>query len=305
MAMNNPMQRKANNYLLIGILGTLLVTGSLIGILFLQLNKLNTQIKEEEATMKNVYVVSKEIKSGENVKTDDLKKILVTGQAVPNNAISESNITGETIAKIDLKVGMVVTENMLSEKSEETNADLRTQEYNMILLPTQLEEGNYIDIRLRLPNGTDYIVVSKKKVEIPQIDGVESVNTIKINVSEDEILLMSNAIVEAYWSEGSKLYATIYVEPGMQEQATPTYLPSESVYNAIAIDPNIVSTAKSALAERYNASTSGVSHREIIRNHINSTYNEDSADSIIQGVQDEITRAREERQAYLDALGGN
>ena len=35
MAMN-PMQRKANNYLLIGVLVTLLITGSIIAILVMQ-----------------------------------------------------------------------------------------------------------------------------------------------------------------------------------------------------------------------------------------------------------------------------
>ena len=39
MAMN-PMQRKANNYLLIGIFGTLLVTGAIIVFLFMQINTL-------------------------------------------------------------------------------------------------------------------------------------------------------------------------------------------------------------------------------------------------------------------------
>ena len=42
MAMN-PMQRKANNYLLIGILGTLVVTGAIIALLLMQLNKVNTE----------------------------------------------------------------------------------------------------------------------------------------------------------------------------------------------------------------------------------------------------------------------
>lgn len=301
MAMN-PMQRKANNYLLIGVLVTLLITGSIIAFLFFQLNKLNTQIKTKENSMKNVYVVSKEIASGDTVSLANLKQVLVTGEAVPSNVISVASLTESTVAKIDLKVGTVVTTDMINESSEETSADLRTQEYNMISIPTQIQTGDYIDIRLRMPNGTDYIVVSKKKVEIPTIDGVESANTIKINVSEEEILMMSNAIVEAYWASGSRLYATTYVEPGMQEQATPTYLPSDKVIELMTTDPNILTVAKNELFTRYN--TSAASIRGNIVNNLNTYGGEDGQDNLVAGVQEEITKAKEERQTYLEALGG-
>lgn len=299
MAMN-PMQRKANNYLLIGVLVTLLITGSIIAILFMQLSKLNKEIKTQEAKMKNVYVVSKDINSGETVDLSKLKQVLVTGDAVPSNVVKVSDITEETIAKIDLKTGTVLTANMINEKSEETTADLRTQEYNMVLLPTQIQNGDYVDIRLRLPNGTDYIVVSKKKVDIPTIDGVESANTIKINVAEQEILLMSNAIVEAYWATGSILYATTYVEPGMQDQATPTYLPSDKVVELMNTDPNIVTVAKNELFTRYNNTAASV--RGNIINTLNG-YAEDGQENVETGVQEEITKAKEERQTYLEALG--
>lgn len=297
----NPMQRKANNYLLIGVLVTLLITGTIIAILFMQLNKLNNTIKEQESKMKNVYVVAKDIDSGDEISLTSLKQVSATGEAIPNDAISIGNITEETIAKIDLKVGTVLTNSMVTEKDEQTTADLRSQEYNMVLLPTQIQTGEYIDIRLRLPNGTDYIIVSKKKVEIPTIDGVESANTIKINVSEEEILLMSNAIVEAYWATGSILYATTYTEPGIQGNATPTYLPNDKVISLINADPNIVSVARTQLRDRYN-STSGTIRGNIV--NVLNDYAEDAQTNIETKVQEEITKAKEERQSYLEALGG-
>lgn len=300
MAMN-PMQRKANNYLLIGVLVTLLITGSIIAILFMQLSKLNKEISEEEAKKKNVYVVSRDIDSGDTVELASLKQMMVSGDAVPSNAATAGSITETTIAKIDLKVGTVLTTNMVNEKDEETTSDLRTQEYNMISLPTQIQSGDYIDIRLRLPNGTDYIVVSKKKVEIPTIDGVESANTIKVNVSEEEILLMSNAIVEAYWATGSRLYIATYVEPGMQNEAIPTYLPSDRVVELMNTDPNILAVAKNELFTRYN-STAGSVRGNIVESL--NTYAAEGQSNVQSGVQEEITRAKEEREEYLEALGG-
>ncbi len=49
-------------------------------------------------------------------------------------------------------------------------------------------------------------------------------NTVWLNLTEDEILNMSCAIVEAFQIPGSKLYATKYTEPGMQDAATPKHL---------------------------------------------------------------------------------
>lgn len=49
----NPMQRKAQNSFLLGILVTLLITGLIIGFLVLQLTKLTKAQKEAEAALKN------------------------------------------------------------------------------------------------------------------------------------------------------------------------------------------------------------------------------------------------------------
>ena len=171
----------------------------------------------------------------------------------------------------------------------------------MIELQTQIQTGDYIDVRLRMPDGTDYIVVSKKKIEIPTINGGDSLNTIKIRVSEEEIMLMSNAIVEAYWAKGSKLYATTYVEPGMQNQVTPTYLPSDKVVRLMDTDPNILTVAKSELFARYNNNVN------IIRGNILENLNKNAVQgqtNVESGVQEEIDKAKSERQSYLDSLSG-
>ena len=304
---SNPMQRKANMYLLIGVFVTLLITGSIIGILIMQHVKLKNEIDAEHQSMQTVYVTSKDIKSGDEVKTSDINTaVKVSKTAVPSNYITDVDSgdsetkNKKTIAKINIKAGSIVTSDMVYREDEEITADIRTQEFNTIVLPTQIEDGDTIDVRLRLPNGTDYIVISKKKVTIPTIDGVDSQNTIKMDVSEEEILLMSNAIVEAYWINGSKLYATTYKEPGNQDNATPTYLPNNEVATLISMDPNIIDVAKNALISRYNA-TSGTIRSDIV-NSLNRNA-EDSKDNIQTGVQDEINRAKQERQSYLEALG--
>ena len=300
MAMN-PMQRKANNYLLIGVLVTLLITGSIIVLLFMQLNTLQQEKKAQEASMKMVYVVSQAIKSGEVVSYDSLMRKSISSTVIPEDALT-AEITEDTIAKIDLNPGTVITDNMITQADQKTTNDLRKQEYNMVILPTQIESGDYIDIRLRLSNGVDYIVASKKCVEIPELDGmVSSSDAIIVKMNESEIMAMSNAIIEAYIDQGSLLYATTYVEPGLQQTVIPTYVPSGSVQAAINSNPNIEQEAKNALFTRYNQNA-GI-RTELIDGTL-AQYAQDRVDNIEAGVQEEITRAQEERALYLEALGG-
>lgn len=302
MATTNPMQRKAKNSFLLGVLLTMLVMGVIVGLLFLKIMNMQKAENERLANQKQVYVLSQDVKSGDKVDSANLKTITVDNAAVPSNAITPGSLTEYTVAKIDLKKGTTITAGMITESSEETTADLRMQEYNMIKLSTQLATNDYIDIRLRMPSGLDYIVVSKKSVEIPVIGGEESSNTIWVKLSEAETLAMSNAIVEAYTMNGAMLYTTTYTEPGMQDAATPTYVPSANVQNLMNQNPNILQEAKNALFTRYNSTSS------IRTNNINgelSQYQEEAQGNISNGVSSEVTSAQEQRKSYLDALAGN
>ncbi len=207
------------------------------------------------------------------------------------------------LAKIDMNQKTILTSDSVVKSTETITDSTRLQEYNMIMLSTGLTSGDFIDIRLRMPSGADYLVVSKKQVEVPIIDGAESVNTIWVNLTEDEILTMSNAIVEAYMMEGAVLYTSKYVEPGMQEQATPTYIPSDAVRSLIERDPNIVQEAKNAILTRFNENQTDV--RGSINGELSQIEPEDRTTNLNTGVTTEVTNAQQQRQSYLDALAGN
>ena len=315
MAMN-PMQRKANNSFLLGILITLLITGLIIAFLIFQLSNLNKQMQEEEAKLKQVYVLNTDIMSGQVITSDMLEMKTIDGSAIPANAITPVDVdnkgtvvdesTGnvirklDVVTKIDLKSGTILSSEMIA-TADELSSDLRRLEYNVVQFPSQLQTGDFIDIRLRLPSGEDYIVVSHKEVEIPVVDGIDSENTMIIKMNEVETLTMSSAIIEAYIAEGSYLYATRYVDAGMQEAATPTYLPSDSVINLMNKDPNCANEAKQELFKRNNDS----SYKSAVRNPINDELNqnsEDAQDNIISSVEEELKAAQEERQKYLESL---
>lgn len=312
MAMN-PMQRKANNSFLLGILITLLITGIIIAFLIYQISNLNKEIKDIEAEKVYAYVVADTIKSGETL--DDTKLVydeITLGGVDTSNLVTTLNMetvldptTGDEIdvytqkAKVDLNPGTVLTNDLLYE-DEALTSDVRTQEYNVIIPQSQLQTGEYIDVRLRLPDGQDLIVVSHKQVTIPEFeDGTLSTNNLLMDLNEEEILMMSCAIVESYQMNGSMLYATKYVEPGIQDAATPTYLPNDVTITLIHNDPNIVQEAKNELITRYNENSDTI--RPGINNAVN---NEDAADNVIDKTEEEISNQQEQREQYIESIGG-
>ena len=356
----NPMQRKARNSFLLGVLATVVVAGLIIAFLVVQLKNYKDKEQEELANSTRVWVLSEDVISGQVITTDMLTQQVVNKNLVPSNAIGDMSILDnyaledkegnevtteyrnneatlyltrnntryellqeeETdsyyievngdkeyveltqtpiVAKVDMNSNTVITIDMIAKSDEVTTNDLRKQEYNMIVLPSQLTTGEYVDVRLSMPNGADYIVVSKKQVEIPQVNGVDVEDTVWLNMTEEEILTMNNAIVDAYRALGSKLYLSTYTEAGTQDAATPTYVPSETVVRLVQSDPNIVQTAKNALIARYNENAQSV-RNESINQSINNSGTE-GEDNLRTQVDESITNSRESIQEYLESLG--
>lgn len=287
----NPMQRKARNSFLLGMLLMLVIALIVVGILFMQILGMKKQEQQVANNSKTVYMLTRDIKSGENISAGDVKATTIETNIANSEIAQIGDLTEETIAKIDLPKGSFVAKSMITTTDEKVTNDLRIQEFNMILLPTDLEKNDYIDIRLTLPNGQDYIVVSKKRVvQLSQ-------NTVFVKLTEDEILTMSNAIVETYIKEGSNLYANKYEEPGIQTAATPTYPVSKEVLGLINSNPNIVEQARNALWARYKTE---------LRTNIDTMLvngAEDSAERIKAGVEEQIQKQQEERARYVETLG--
>lgn len=291
----NPMQRKARNSILVGILIGLLIGAVVVGLLFLQLTNVQKNLKEIKDATRQVYVVKSDVKSGTTIDSTMIELKSATKDVIPSDYIS--SIPENSIAKINITKGTVLSKALIDEDYEKTTNDLREQQYNMIQLPQYLEVDDYIDIRLTLPNGQDYIVVSKKRIKNITED------TIWVNMYEEETLAMTNAIVEAYVMKGSKLYATTYVDAGMQQNAIPTYVPSSYVINLINADKNITEEARRTLVERYTQELR--SRRESdITSQVNA-YGEEAKDNIEAGIEEEITKSKEARKQYIDSLGAN
>lgn len=300
MAMN-PMQRKARNSFLTGVLITLIVMAVVVMILFSKIKQLNEDKEKLIALQKKYYVTADDIKSGDEITVDSIiEQTVQTTVSQDDNLKPEdfyeidedgNDLLVEYISKLDLPAGTIITKDMVSEAGEELTDDQRIQEYSMFALPSQLQEGDYIDIRFEMPTGTDFIVLPKKKVLQCTAD------TIWLKLTEAEILTLNSVIVESYQSVGSKLYAIKYIEAGLQQASVPTYTVNQSVISLIERNPNIVTDAKNALIGRYNEN---LGMRE---SQINSAITIDNS-AVESGFQSEITAMRSAREAFVSELDG-
>ena len=247
-------------------------------------------------------MLNKDVDSGQEFQQSDLTTTQVIKSNAPTDYLTPSDLGDKNMAKINLTSGTVLSKEMVYTEDEDVGNDVRKQEYNMIILPADLETGDFVDIRITFPSGIDYIVVSKKQVEIPNIGGVDSTDTVWMNLTEDEILAMSNAIYEAYQLTGSKLYINKYSEPGMQEEATPTYPVKREVLQLIEGNPNIVNEAKNALYTRYNDSQA-TQRTDIINRELENA-GEQGQTNIQTKVEESITNSKSTRQQYLNSLAG-
>ena len=299
--MANPMQRRARNSFLLGVLVAVIIAAVIIAVLIYRITTLN-EIKEElESKQIDVWVAATDLESGAELTMTSLisqkvQTTVNTADIVDTSIIGQINeeTQEEMIYKTKIKIpaGSIITQDMIYADGEGVSKDERLQEYNMISLPSQLQNGDYIDIRFKLSTGEDFIVLSKKKVEGTNTD------TIWLKVNEEEILILNSAMVESWMLTGSKLYAIEYTEPGTQEKARQTYPVNGDVLKQIEINPNMLAEAKRDLYERYN-----VEQRNKIEAGIQSV-NEDRDNLVDAGMNAEAQRIKELREEYVTTLEG-
>lgn len=314
---SNPMQRQKRVSFLLGMLVMLIIAAIVIALLFMQLINLKKEKDAAKAAERKVYVVSTDVSSGSGIQITaidgDTARVANVSQEVADRKVVPENFAtasdfytdeslsqarSDLVAKIDLKEGTILTKDMLTTSSEQVTNDLRKQEYNMLSLPTDLVSGDFVDVRIRFGNGQDYIIAAKKQVAIPTIAGAPAEGVININLSEDETIAMSSAIIETYQLKTAEMYVSRYTDPGMQVAAIPTYPVNAEALNLMDSNPNLLEEAKKAIASRYNRNL----REQFINSQINSVDAEDRQSNLESSVEEHITQQKELRQKYLQSL---
>ena len=313
----NPMQRRARNSFIQGALISLVLMLLVVLILVKEIRSINDAKEALESANTQVYVAAKDLKSGETINfEEDFTMETVRTNIMPDEVISSEDwefLNEEGIPepkysangtqlyktikiKIDVPAGTIVTKKMIYDEDNQLQDSERIQEYNMIILPSSLKNGDHVDIRLTMPTGQDYIVLAKKEVLGTTETGLW------LKLSQDEILTMNNAIVESYVLPGSKLYALQYIEAGMQNAAIPTYHVGKEIKDLIDRDPNITQKAREDLASIYNGDLRTYYFDVPLSTYVTDQQSRDGA--VQSGFQTEIQKVKEDRSAFVESLAG-
>ena len=134
------------------------------------------------------------------------------------DVLVDDDIIGRMV-KTNVSMNTPILDSVLYVKDEGKPAtDLRVQEFNFIQIPSDVEEGDFIDVRIQFPTGENYRVITAKRVEKSHMtdkDGVGQ-HTIFINLTERDTVVLASAVIEAYMQDGVKLYAVKYTDPANQ-----------------------------------------------------------------------------------------
>lgn len=209
-------------------------------------NQLTELEYEIESNKQTVYVASRDIEKGEALLSEveegaDTSLVNVMEQTIYTGLDPESYISAEQLgstAIVDIRENEPVMRNMVTEL---TIAD-DTREYEMTVanLMTDQTTNDCVDVRIMFPNGEDYLILSKKPVRNLLLDSC----VFYTYLSEEEILRMASATIDAYTITGTRIYTTRYVESNLQEAAVPNYLVKPEnidLINGSKQDPNVVS----------------------------------------------------------------
>ena len=308
MAMN-PMQRKIRNSFLFGFLVAVIIAAVVVALLYMRVKGLKEEIvkiqKENEVALVQVYAVTQDVQKDEILTASEdadqkFALISVPAQQVPDNAITQANLDKlykdensdeyQMTAKLDLSKNTVLTTDMV-EKSNESGT-FRMGEYTMISLPSKLNAGDYIDIRIAYPTSADFVVLSKVKVQDA------NTNTIWLKLAESQMLLLNEAIIESYIVDGTKLYASQYVDAA-QVELNATYVPNSTV--ASLIQANSFTDYDKSLIDDANRDVMDI--RKYIESVLSKYTEDEKRDKVKEGFTTEKTTVQAAREALMGDLG--
>ncbi len=240
------IRQRKKNLILAGLAGALTAGLPLLGttVFFTMENvAVRQQVEEyqrrEEGTEHGtVYILNTEKERGETLEQQDITAVEVNGQLSDLKAVSVEQIIGRQM-RVSVKKGVLLSEELLAEEVLPAE-DQRRLELNYIRIPEQLNQGEFIDIRVHFENGEDYIVTGKKKVlTLQREEDYGTRGLIEIQVSEEEILKLASVKADYDCYENTLVYAVIYADEG-QAEAKDTYPVNKNVYTISRWNPNII-----------------------------------------------------------------
>lgn len=232
-------KKKTRYYILLNALIFVVMACSVFCVATYYVGRMHTEYKasleaNDELIQQNtrqVYVAVRDIRLGEKISEEmlEVRRILCSQES--ELLFSQQDIGKEAV--VDIVEGTFLNKTFVNQSGEVDG--LREICYRTIELTENVRNYDVVDIRIRYPDGEDYIILAGKRILIEE----EGYGSCYLRVSEEEILLMSAAMVDAEQRDGTTIYVSRYLEPAIQEKSFVTYRPSAGIQGLIEKSPNI------------------------------------------------------------------
>lgn len=254
-----------------------------------QQTKLQAQL-DAIGTFTDVLTVKADVNSGQEITKEDIIPQTIPTSAVPANAITDPNKILGKYFRIGFKTGLTITSDLID--NVVYDGAVYDKDVFMDSLPLGTKVGDYIDFRVVLPGGEEFVVLSHRRVN------ARFENTIKMNFDEADLWLYTSVMTDRalYKTKGFKIYATKYVDPGRDNKVTSYYPVRKEVMDIVAITSNL------------SAEQKGKMWNENLRKSIDAKlafYNDDNnknSSLIASANSEEQSRYKEAEEFYKEAL---
>ena len=247
---------------------------------------------EQIGVLVPAYTVNSDVPSGKKIEDTDLGYIEVP-VSMATNLVSDMEYLVGKHYKVGLKAGTVITEDVIYE--EVITDDLRYFDIVTHQNPIGLQAGSFVDIRIQMPMGEDYIAIPHR-----QVKAINS-GILKVAITEEDIHTYNSMLVDSIIYPGTQIYAVEYIEGGVQKPAEAYYPKSTNIVAIAQKDPNMLTAIRQDILQRRDiletgltAAGVGLSEQDqekltdIISKHRNDIL------KVIEKSQDEVDKERAE-----------
>lgn len=211
-------------------------------VIFMTLTQLNIQefvtqlmsSQKDEVLYSEHYVAYQAIEAGQVIGRGDVALIAYEATLAPQfTPMTIEKIVGQR-ARIDIPAQMPIAASFISH-DQGIKDDERFVQCEDLILAMDVEEGQYVDVRIAFPTGLNYTILSMKKIERVERDELKSQTPIWLRLDEQEQMKLSSAYVDMKFYEGTYIYTTRYVDEALQEPTLPNYPVNLNVLSLIRL----------------------------------------------------------------------
>lgn len=236
-----------------------------------------------------VYEVNTKVYSGNPILETELVPVSVPLSTCADSSIQDINELLGRCYRVDVNPGTILSRDMLMSETDGTK-EKYPREITLTSVPVSTQVGDYIDLRMLLPNGEEYVIFSHKKIQ-RMYD-----TTLTFFFSEEENAILNSALNDlGNYGNYCIIYAMKYLEPGNDTDTVAFYPVTHDVENFIRYNPNIDDPTRCI--------------NETLRDHIDEVLlvftdsaNQSVASSFIANVSSQFTSQLSAHQSWVDEL---